>query len=375
MEFPLAWRHFVKQEHDALGVPGSTEGGPPAVRSIAGEPPAVPFEAFAAWRAAGRARYLASLQDRPPVAPFHVRVLATERRDGYEARKLALNLSADTRVKAYLLVPDGPGPFPAVVALHDHGAHFTIGKEKVVLPFDEPEDRVQDSQEWVNKYYGGRWFGDELAKRGYVVFATDAMFWGDRGRAEGADHSAQQALASNMFQLGMSWAGTIVWDDVRSAEFVQGLAEVDPERVACMGLSMGANRSWHLASATDIVKAGAAICWLGDTPALMREGNNQTVGQSAFSMLHPGLRNSLDYADVASLACPKPMLFYNGDQDSLFPIPGVEAAYATLRDVWQSQDAGERLETRIWPVPHEFNLEMQDAAFAWLDRWMPPGRP
>lgn len=325
---------------------------------------------FDAWRQQARAFYIECLQTPPPRARFNTQVLATEDRGSYEARKLALNISTDSRIGAYLLVPKGEGPFPAVLALHDHGAHFSIGKEKVVRPFDVPDERMRDAQEWVAKYYGGNWIGDELAKRGYVVLAIDALFWGDRGRHEGVEYSEQQALAANLLQLGMSWAGNIVWDDIRSAEYLQSLPEVDPQRIACMGLSMGAHRTWNLCAATDIVKAGAAICWMGDTPTLMAEGNNQTVGQSSFSMTFPGLRNRLDYPDVASIACPKPMLFYNGTEDGLFPVPGVEACYAKMRKVWSSQNADDRLETRLWPVPHEFNAEMQEATFAWLDRWM-----
>jgi dienelactone hydrolase len=173
-----------------------------------------------------------------------------------------------------------------------------------------------------------------------------------------------------MFQLGYSWAGYNVWDDIRSAQFLQGLAEVDPDRIGCVGLSMGANRAWHLAAATDSVQVGAAICWMGDTPTLTAAGNNQTTGQSAYSMLHPGLRNALDYADVAALACPKPMLFYNGHQDGLFPVSGVEAAYLTLRKAWSEQAASDRLVCKLWDVPHVFNRAMQQQAFDWLDRYL-----
>ena len=322
---------------------------------------------FDAWRDRARNAYLASLQTPPPSAPFAPKVLAVEDRGAYEARKLAFNISADERVTAYLLVPHGEGPFPAILALHDHGAHFTIGKEKVVRPFDVSPERLTDAQQWVDQYYGGRFIGDTLAERGYVVFATDALFWGDRGRLEGEQHSAQQELAANILQMGQSWAGIVTWNDLRSAIFLQGLPEVDPERIGCIGLSMGAHRTWSLCAATDIVKAGAAICWMGDTPTLLGEGNNQTRGQSAFSMLHPGLRNLLDYPDVASIACPKPLLFYNGTEDGLFPVPGVEAAYAVLRGVYEDRGVPDRLETKLWEVPHLFNETMQDEAFSWLD--------
>jgi dienelactone hydrolase len=322
---------------------------------------------FSQWRTKARSAFLDSLGPKPPSAPFAPHTIAIEDRGTYEARKIVLNLSAETRAYAYLLVPKLPGRYPAIVALHDHGAHFSIGKEKVVRPFAESQARFDDAQEWTTKYYGGRWIGDELAKRGYVIFSTDALFWGDRGRAEGVGYEEQQALAANMLQLGLSWAGNIVWDDIRSAEFLQGLPEVDPERIACIGLSMGANRTWHLAAATDIIKAGAAICWLGDTPTLTREGNNQTTGQSAFSMIHPRLRNLLDYPDVAVIACPKPMLFFNGDQDGLFPVDGVQACFDKFHRAWTEQKADAKLATKIWPVPHLFNTEMQEQTFEWLD--------
>jgi dienelactone hydrolase len=323
---------------------------------------------FDAWRGTARQKLFECLLT-PPLAPqdFAPAILAVDDRSSYEARKLALNISADSRIPAYLLVPKGPGPFPAIIALHDHGAHFSIGREKVIRPFGVERKVMEDAEDWVKECYGGRFIGDELAARGYVVMAIDALYWGERGRKEGVSYEAQQQLAANLFQLGMSWLGVITWDDIRSAEFLASLPEVDPARIGAVGLSMGSHRTWMLCAASDRVKAGAAICWMGDTKTLTAAGNNQTTGYSAYSMLAPGLVNYLDYPDVAAIACPKPMLFYNSEKDGLFPIPGVKAAYARMRRVWDSQHAGEKLVTRIWPVAHEFNTDMQREAFAWLD--------
>ena len=320
---------------------------------------------FAAWRKAARTQALACLMTPPPQAPFDPVVLAEQDRGSYTARKLILNLTADSRVLGLMLVPKGKGPFPAVLLLHDHGARLDIGKEKVIAPWDLPAEKLASARQWTEECYGGRFIGDELARRGYVCFATDALNWSDRG---GAGFDGQHALASNLLHLGTSLAALIAHEDLRAAEFLATRPEVDGRRVAAMGLSMGCFRTWQVAALSDRIAAGVAICWMATDKGLMVPGNNQTTGQSAFTMTHPEIFRYLDYPDVASLACPKPMLFYNGLQDGLFPVPSVQEAYAKLRRVWESQGAGDRLETRLWDVPHVFNREMQEAAFAWLDR-------
>lgn len=323
------------------------------------------FTDFDEWRSTARATVKECLLKPPPAAPFEPVVIAEQDRGSYTAREVVFSLTADSRVLGYLLVPKGQGPFPAVLLLHDHGARFDIGKEKVVEPWDDRPEKLESAREWVHKYYGGRFIGDELARRGYACFATDALNWSDRG---GAGYEGQQALAANLLHLGMSWAGLIAWEDLRAAEFLATRPEVDGRRVAAMGLSMGCFRTWQVAALSDQVCAGVAVCWMATAKGLMVPGNNQTRGQSAYSMTHPGLFNHLDYPDVASLACPKPMLFFNGTQDKLFPVPSVQDAYTKMRKVWESQNAADRLVTKLWDVPHEFNAAMQDEAFAWLDR-------
>ena len=327
-----------------------------------------PEKDFGKWREQAREKLLECIQPAPPVAPYDMKVIATEKRKGYEAQKIVFNVSEYSRVPAYLLVPEGKGPFPAVLLLHDHGAHFTIGKEKMVRPFGVSEIVMKDADNWAVGCYDGQYVGDYLAENGYVVLALDALFWGERGRKEYARYDSQQALSANLLQMGMSWGGLIAWDDIRSAEFLASLPQVDKEKVATMGFSMGAHRAWMTMAATDAVKAGAAVCWMNTTDSLMTMTNNQNKGGSAYAMLVPNIRRYMDYPHVASIACPKPMLFTNGKKDKLFPVEGVEAAYDTMRKVWDSQGAGEHLQNKLYDLPHFCSKEIQKAILDFFNK-------
>lgn len=330
-----------------------------------------PVRKFGKWRTQARNLLQECMQVVPPApSDYAMELIDTERREGYEARKIRFDVSAWCRIPAYLLVPDGEGPFPAVVMLHDHGAHFTIGKEKMVRPFGVPAEVLADADRWAEGCYDGQYAGDYFAAHGYVVLSIDALFWGERGRKEGADYDVQQALACNFLQMGASWGAFINMDDVRSAEFLASLPFVDKNRIGCLGFSMGAYRSWMLSALTDCVKASASICWMNTTDQLMTLTNNQNKGGSAYSMLIPGLRRYLDYPHTASIACPKPTLFFNGTRDKLFPVKGVEDAYRIMQAVWQSQNASDRLVTKIWEEKHFFNKKMQQEVLDFFDKWL-----
>ena len=140
----------------------------------------------------------------PLVAPFNAKVISEQDRGTYVARKVVFNITADSRVLAYMLVPKSAGPHPAVLLLHDHGAKFDIGKEKVIRPWDVPSAIITSSAGWIKTNYGNHYIGDDLAKKGYVCLAVDMLNWSDRG---GAGYEGQQAVASNMLNMGISFAG------------------------------------------------------------------------------------------------------------------------------------------------------------------------
>ncbi|CAM5583958.1 MULTISPECIES: dienelactone hydrolase family protein [unclassified Streptomyces] len=324
-----------------------------------------PIRDFRAWRRAARAKVeellLVDRDERTPYAPeFGGRAEA----DGYTRESVTLALTRHERVRGALLTPHGRGPFPAVLLLHDHGARFDIGKEKLVRPWYD-DTRATAAQGWADKYFSGRFVGDELARRGHVVLCLDALGWGDRGPLT---YDQQQALAANFYNLGSSLAGLMAREDARAAGFLAGLDRVDARRIAAVGFSMGAFRAWQTAALSDHIAAAASVCWMTGLKEMMVPGNNTLRGQSAYYMLHPGLPRFLDFPDVASIAAPRPMLFLDGGLDPLFPADGVRTAHDKLRAVWRSRHAEERLRLTTWPdLGHVFTAPMQDEVFTWLD--------
>ena len=335
---------------------------------------------FKKWKKAARAKVFECMMTPPKAAAaWDMEVLGEEQRDGYKAQKIAFNINAYSRITAYLLIPDGKGPFPTVNALHDHGAHLFIGKEKMIRPFFTPEEQdsptkqvlcqeiLDDADAWARQLYDNQYVGDYLAKHGYVVFSADAPMWGERGRKEGVDRNKYDLIAGNMMMLGRDLSAFMTYDDIASTEFLASLPMVDAKRIGCVGCSMGAYRSWMLSALSDRIKAGASICWMITTDAQLtrRFGRKENGG---FANCIPGLRQYLDYPHIASLACPKPMLFINGTKDKLFPVLGVKDAFAEMHKVWKSQGADNLLDTELWEIPHSCGLKAQEKMLEFLDK-------
>lgn len=324
---------------------------------------------FSQWKQAARQKVFDCMLMPPPAAAdgYQPTVLYEEQRDGYKARKVLLHLSRYYTVAAYVLIPDGKGPFPAVNALHDHGAHLFIGKEKMIQPLAcEDSTVIRDAQEWLAGYEG-QFFGDYLAKNGFVVLSTDAPMWGERGQQEGPRRDRYDIIAGNMMMYGIDLSAYMTYDDLAATDYLASMPEVDPQRIGCTGWSMGAYRAWMLAALSDHIKAAVPICWMVTTDEQMSFKYKRTEN-GGFANCFPGLRRWLDYPHVASIACPAAMLFINGAQDKLFPVPGVEKAFRTMHDVWDSQGVGDRLVTEIWDMPHSCPREAQRRALEFFKR-------
>ncbi|TPE51701.1 dienelactone hydrolase family protein [Amaricoccus solimangrovi] len=318
---------------------------------------------FEGWRAAGRdllRRGVGPALDGEAVAEEIGRSDA----GGVTRLRLRLRFPTGARSEALMLLPSGAGPRPAVLLQHDHGSEFAIGKEKMIAPWDDPE-RAGVAREWQERLYGGVALGQALAARGFVVIAADALGWGSR---VGNGYAAQQALACNLMQFGLTLAGIIAAEDAQLARWLARHPAVDRTCVSVLGFSFGGFRAWQAMALEPAIRAGVAAGWMARLADLMVPGGNQTRGQSAFTMLHPGLGGRLDYPDVAGLAAPRRLRLVSGAEDRHVPEAAARQAFGDLARIWAAAGAPRALETEIAPGGHVFTAEQQARAIAFLAR-------
>ena len=314
---------------------------------------------FSKWKRQAKAKVLECMMASPRQADsYSMNIISQEQREGYKAMKIEFNVNAYSRIRAYILVPEGDGPFPAINLLHDHGGHLFIGKEKMIRPIDENAEVTDDARMWSERLYDGQFMGDYLASKGYVVFSADAPMWGERGREEGVDRSKYDIIAGNMMMLGRDLSAFMTYDDLSGTHFLSTLPYVDSNRIGCAGCSMGGYRAWMLSALSDDIKVGASICWMTTTMVQMSVKDKKKE-YGGFANCIPGLRQYLDYPHIASLACPKPMLFINGTQDHLFPVDGTREAFSIMQETWKSQNAADKISTELWDIPHSCGKSVQ----------------
>ena len=340
-----------------------------------------------AWKAEGRSKVFEALAYRPEPCRPKATILDRVDKGDYIRERLTFHTSPEVEVPAYLLVPKRAKlPAPAVLALHDHSGFYYWGKEHII----ETENEHPMLTEFRRARYDGISYPATLATHGYVVLTMDMFYFGDRrlildedverGINDHSKVESQETIAAindrngkaehiiykNMIDAGFTWAGVLVWDDIRSLDFLQTRPEVDPKRIACTGLSVGGFRTNFLAGLDPRIKAACVDGWMTSFLYLLPRYESYTVPAG----WPPGLLDDLDYPDVGSLTMPNPMMVVHGWQDSLFPPDGVRAAFDSLAKCYQSIGKPERFKTVTFDGPHKFPLEAQKGMLDWFNRWV-----
>jgi dienelactone hydrolase len=340
-----------------------------------------------AWKAEGRAKVFDLMSYRPEATNPRAEILERVDRGAYACERLNFWTTPDGQVPGYFLIPKRAKlPVPAVVALHDHGGLYYWGKEKLI----ETENEHPMLRAYRQEYYDGMSFPASLAQRGYAVIVIDMFYHGerrlildedvengtnDRAKVEPGETirkintragTSEEAVFRNILHSGFTWGGVLAWDDIRTVDYLQTRREVDPNRIACAGLSYGGWRTVFLAGLDPRIKAACVVGWMTSFRNLIPHYEVYTVP----SAMVPGLLEYMDYPDVASLAMPTPLLVVHGQRDTLFPPDGVKSAIDNLRGCYQAISQPERFDTVFFDGPHKFPLQAQRKMMDWFDRWV-----
>jgi dienelactone hydrolase len=341
------------------------------------------FRDLKSWHKVARARILDCLYYSPPaVSPAAEIVRRTDRGD-YVEEYLTFQTTPDLRVPAYMLIPKNVSfPAPALVVLHCHGGAYVWGKEKVVAT----ENEHPVLSEFKKSLYEGASIANELVRRGYVVIAIDMFYWGERRMLLDDDPSSyrepramtaeevqafnrrssqnEQLVARSLMTAGITWPGVVLWDDMRTLDYLASRPEVDRRRLGCVGLSVGGYRSFLLAALDPRINAAVDVGWMTSYASNIRRHVINTVG---FTFHIPGLYRYLDLPDLAALIAPRSVLVINGSKDTLFPPDGVEKAHRKIEACFRKAGVAERQRCRVYDAPHQFNRAMQAEAWDWLE--------
>ena len=345
------------------------------------------FKDLRRWQSTARSKIFDHLFYAPPPVAPQANVVRSRDMGDYVEEYLTFQTAPDVRVPAYVLIPKkGPRPAPGLVALHSHDGLYLWGKEKVI----DAEQEHPYLTAFKQQRYGGKSIGAELARQGYVVIAIDMFYWGDRRMLLDDDPPAyrerpltmtdkeiqafnqrasqnESLIGRSLFTAGTTWPGVVLWDDIRTLDYLASRREVDPKRLGCVGLSVGGYRSFLLAALDERIKAAVDVGWMTSFAAQIKQLVVNTIG---LSFHVNGLYRYMDLPDMSALIAPRAIMVINGSQDRLFALDGVNAAFDKIARCYAKAGAPDRQRCRLFNAPHEFNLEMQKEAWEWLGKWI-----
>jgi dienelactone hydrolase len=309
-------------------------------------------------RSATRETLLKLLGDMPQRPdPMRVKILSREKCDGYTLERFEFHNGVDMRVPGILLVPDGlSGPAPTIIGLHGHSS----SKETICAE----EDKSQC-------------IGPTLARKGYVVAAIDAYFNGERiGHGPRGERESKLAQESSLFKLNL-WLGRTLWgmmlrDEQCLLDYLETRPEVDRNRIAATGMSMGCVRASWLTAIDDRIHSHVGVCCFTRYANLIAHGRLNAHAQYFYV---PGMLAHFDTEAMYALCAPRPMLMLSGDEDGVAPVSGVEVLESKLAKMYAMYDQPKHFRSIVYKgTGHEYLPEMKVEMLAWFERHLRAGK-
>jgi hypothetical protein len=279
----------------------------------------------------------------PRDRPVSAERVSTEDRGTYTLEKLVLDLNGEEPAPAYFAKPkNASGRRPTVLFNHSHGGGYTIGKAEFV-----------DGREYLGKPA----YAEFLTSLGYNALCFDAWIFGERsGRAE-------LDVFKDMIWRGRVLWGMMVYDALKAIDYLVTRDDVDPERLATVGMSMGSSTAQWVGALDPRIKVVVDICCLTDWHTLVAVGGLKGHGIYYYV---PDLLNHFTTTQMNALIAPRAHLSLAGTKDHLTPLAGLDVVDAGLKKVYAAAGAANQWRLSRYDVGHQETPQMRDEIREWL---------
>ncbi len=282
-------------------------------------------------------------------APLRVQILSEEKLEHYVRKRLSYVPEPDSLVHAWLLIPNDSRPAPAALCLHQT---TSIGKDEVAGLGGKP-----------NLHYG-----DELARRGYVVLAPDYPSFGED----------KTDFARDVYGRGYI-SGTMkgIVNHIRGVDLLTSLPTVHAKQIAVIGHSLGGHNSLFVAAFEPRIRAVVTSC--GFTAMSRYYGGNLKGWTSdrymprIASVYHNSPKElPFDFTDILLAIAPRPVFVNAPVSDSNFDVRGVDECMDKVKNRFPEG----KLVVEHPQCQHDFPPEVREQAYRFLDdqlRFRPGG--
>ena len=257
--------------------------------------------------------------------------------DGYRIKNVYYQSRPGIYVTGNLYIPEGEGPFPAVVGMHGHWAQGRLA------------ERVQSR-------------GHTLAKNGYVCLLVDAWGSGERSTKHGEFEYHGAGLGGALFNIGESLMGAQIVDNMRAVDVLCSLDCVDSDKIGATGASGGGNQTMWLAAMDDRIVAAVPVVSVGSFQSYI-------MGSNCICECLPNGSTFTEESGVLALIAPRALKICNclGDTNPTFYPAEMLRSYKETRKVFQAYDADTKLSYQVYNQPHGYWPEIRETMLGWFE--------
>lgn len=269
--------------------------------------------------------------------PLNFQETGATKMDGYTVRNVIFQTRPGVYATANLYVPDGKGPFPAVINVH---GHFSEGRL---------HEKVQAR-------------GHTLAQNGYICLSVDAFGSGERTTVHGEYEYHGANLGAHLMNVGESLLGFQVSDNMRGVDLLCSLPNVDRNNIGATGASGGGNQTMWLTAIDERIKASMPVVSVGTFESAVMRSN------CICEMLVDGLTYT-ETSGVLALVAPRALKMCNHDKDSnpTFYPAEMKRSYDNARSVYALLGAENKIAYQTFNLTHGYWPEDREAMLGWFD--------